>query len=32
MVGGTFSDLGKAFHSVNYDIPLSKLKYYGIID
>jgi hypothetical protein len=30
MVGGTFCDLQKAFDSVNYDIHLSKLEYYGV--
>jgi len=30
LVGGLFCDLQKAFDCVNYDILLSKMKFYGI--
>ena len=30
IVGGLFCDLQKAFDCVNYDILLSKMKFYGI--
>jgi len=30
IVGGLFCDLQKAFDCVNYDILLSKIKFYGI--
>ena len=30
IVGGIFCDLQKAFDCVNYDILLSKMKFYGI--
>jgi hypothetical protein len=30
IVGGLFCDLEKAFDSVNYDILLSKMRFYGI--
>jgi hypothetical protein len=32
LVGGLFCDLQKAFDCVNYDILLSKMKFYGITD
>jgi len=30
IVGGLFCDLQKAFNCINYDILLSKMKFYGI--
>jgi hypothetical protein len=32
LVGGLFCNLQKAFDCVNYDILLSKMKFYGITD
>jgi len=31
IVGGLFCDLQKAFNCINYDILLSKMKFYGIL-